>query len=97
MYLAAENAAAPEHSLSQHEALYELGAAGKSVPGPSETPLPNFVQFISDSSNSGSIAERAWMMKMANELAKRYEDEREKGTFGPSREATSSPPPAYAR
>ena len=97
MYLAAEKAPAPEHNLSHHEALYDLGSAEKSPSGPSDAPLPNFLQFISDSNNSGSIAERAWMMKMANELAKRYEDEREKGTFGPPREATSSPPPAYAR
>jgi hypothetical protein len=33
------------------------------------------------------------MMKMAGEIAKRYEEEREKGSFGANREA----PPAYAR
>ena len=64
----------------------------------SQPPLPNFVQFLNESSSSGSIAERAWMLKMASELSKRYEEERSKGSFGlPQREETSSPPPAYAR
>ncbi|ETN39151.1 uncharacterized protein HMPREF1541_05374 [Cyphellophora europaea CBS 101466] len=97
MCLPDDKAAAPEHSLSRHNALYDLAASQKTMSGPSQAQLPNFLQFISDSSNSGSIAERAWMMNMASELAKRYEEERTKGTFGHSREATSSPPPAYAQ
>jgi distribution and morphology protein 34 len=59
----------------------------------SRPPIPNFFQFIHDPANGGSIAEQAWMMKMAGEIAKRYEEEREKGSFGANREA----PPAYAR
>ncbi|KIW35282.1 uncharacterized protein PV07_01986 [Cladophialophora immunda] len=69
-----------------------------SIPGPSRPALPNFLQFVADPSNAGSIAERAWMMKMANEMAQRYEEERLKGSFGPvSREEEANPPPAYAR
>jgi mitochondrial distribution and morphology protein 34 len=96
MYLPEEKPAR-NADLSQHQALHQLGSSEKAANGPSQPPLPNFLQFISDTNNSGSIAERAWMMKMANEMAKRYEEERDKGTFGTAREATSSPPPAYAR
>lgn len=66
-------------------------------------PLPNFLSFITDSSNSQSIAERAWMMKMASEMSRRYEDERKKGSFDiPSTPSGSAfdddpPPPAYAK
>jgi len=70
--------------------------------GPSQPPtLPNFLSFITDSSNSQSIAERAWMMKMAAEVARRYDDERTKGRFGapstPSTNGDDHPPPAYAQ
>ena len=66
--------------------------------GPSRAPLPSFLQFVNDSSNSGSIAERAWMMKMANEMSKRYEEERAKGNFGTASQSEDDrPPPAYAR
>lgn len=84
-------------NISLHEALHSLGTPEKSGADKVLPALPNFLQFINDTNNSGSIAERAWMMKMANEMARRYEEEREKGTFGSSRDATSSPPPAYAR
>ncbi|RMD39626.1 hypothetical protein DV735_g5504, partial [Chaetothyriales sp. CBS 134920] len=66
----------------------------------SETPLPGFLQFISDSSNSGSIAERAWVTKMVAEMSRKYTDERAKGSFGPylqGEEGAEHPPPAYAR
>ena len=59
----------------------------------SRPPIPNFLQFINDPANGGSIAEQAWTMKMAGEIAKRYEEERDKGSFGVNRDA----PPAYAR
>lgn len=59
----------------------------------SRPPIPNFLQFVNDPANGGSIAEQAWMMKMAGEVAKRYGEEREKGSFSVSRDA----PPAYAR
>lgn len=59
----------------------------------SRPPIPNFLQFINDPANGGSIAEQAWMMKMAGEIARRYEEEREKGSFGVNKDA----PPAYAR
>jgi mitochondrial distribution and morphology protein 34 len=77
-----------------------------SEPGSSQhshfPPLPNFLQFVTDSTNASSIAERAWMMKMANEMARRYEEERIKGSFGPSLPTSPGdedavPPPAYAR
>ncbi|KAH0840938.1 Mitochondrial distribution and morphology protein [Fonsecaea pedrosoi] len=68
------------------------------IAGPSRPALPNFLQFVADASNAGSIAERAWMLKMANEMAHRYEEERLKGSFGPvPREEETIPPPAYAR
>ena len=63
--------------------------------GPSTTshtaPLPNFIHFITDPANGGTILEQAWMMKMAGEIARRYQEEREKGTLGGETEA----PPAY--
>jgi distribution and morphology protein 34 len=59
----------------------------------SRPPIPNFLQFINDPANGGSIAEQAWMMKMANEIARRYEEERGKGSFGANKDA----PPAYAQ
>jgi mitochondrial distribution and morphology protein 34 len=73
-----------------------------SEPGPSAPqPLPNFLAFATDPSNAGSIAERAWMAKMASEMARRYEEERLKGSFGPvtprSDDAGEERPPAYAR
>ncbi|KIW90565.1 uncharacterized protein Z519_09212 [Cladophialophora bantiana CBS 173.52] len=69
-----------------------------STPGPSRPALSNFLHFVADQSNAGSIAERAWMMKMATEMAQRYEEERLKGSFGPvAREEEANPPPAYAR
>jgi mitochondrial distribution and morphology protein 34 len=54
-------------------------------------PLPNFLQFITDPANGGTIVEQAWMMKMASEIARRYQEEREKGNPGGDAEA----PPAY--
>ena len=60
----------------------------------SAVPVPNFFQFIADPSNSSSIAEKAWMMKMANEVVAKYEEERLKGGFG--RKVEDAPPPAYA-
>ena len=69
-------------------------------PEPHQPPLPNFLQFVTDSTNASSIAERAWMMKMAGEMARRYEEERTKGSFGvvsSSRSEDVVPPPAYAR
>lgn len=65
--------------------------------------IPNFLSFITEPSNSSSIAERAWMMKMAAEVARRYDDERKKGNFGSLSpdggvgERELPPPPAYAR
>ncbi|RMZ86807.1 hypothetical protein DV736_g5967, partial [Chaetothyriales sp. CBS 134916] len=66
----------------------------------SDTTLPNFLQYISGSSNSGSIAERAWMTKMVAEMGRKYVEERSKGSFGPylhGEEGAENPPPAYAR
>ncbi|KIW15843.1 hypothetical protein PV08_05893 [Exophiala spinifera] len=87
--------AIPAGPSTEKSGLQEAGSGS----GPSLTPLPNFLQFVADPSNAGSIAERAWMMKMAAELARRYEDERLKGSFGPMspREEERLPPPAYAR
>lgn len=87
--------------LSHHEALHDLASpqqpVNKGVEASPQPALPNFLQFINDSSNTTSIAERAWMAKMAAEMSRRYSEERAKGTFGsgPSRSSTGSPPPAY--
>jgi distribution and morphology protein 34 len=90
----------PEHkerAVSQPDVEPRLQVHEK--PGGSRPPLPNFLSFVADPSNAGSIAERAWMMKMANEMAKRYEEERLKGHFGEStpRDEERLPPPAYAQ
>ena len=70
-------------------------SSGSTAPAP----LPNFMQFLNESASTGSIAEQAWMMKMASEMSKRYEEERAKGSFAPwtPQEDDSNPPPAYAR
>lgn len=95
---------------NQHESKESVAPAGKSTAvalekdslpaqaGP-RPPLPNFLQFVTDSTNASSIAERAWMIKMANEMARRYDEERSKGGFEPAspRDEDPSPPPAYAR
>lgn len=65
-------------------------------PSSSAAPLPNFFQFIADPTNSSSIAEKAWMMKMADEVAAKYEEERQKGSFEAARKEEDAPPPAYA-
>lgn len=71
-------------------------------PSSSSAPLPNFFQFIADPTNSSSIAEKAWMMKMANEVAAKYEEERLRGSFGMATvrkekdREEDPPPPAYA-
>ena len=87
----------PTPHTSKKPALPEISIAGPSQP----QTLPNFLSFITDPSNSQSIAERAWMMKMAAEVARRYEDERHKGHFSvpstPSVNGEDHPPPAYAR
>ena len=59
-------------------------------------PLPNFLHFITDPANGGSISERAWMMRMASEISRRYEEERSKGRLGGTRPQDDDlPPPAY--
>lgn len=75
------------------------GVMHQPVAGSSKSPLPAFLHFVADPANGGTIAERAWMMKMANEMARRYDEEREKGSFvAPYREDDDRlPPPAYAR
>lgn len=77
------------------EPMSESSSAGASE---RSAPLPEFLSLITESSQSQTIAERAWMMKMAAEVARRYEDERKKGSFGSSTSPTDDfPPPAYAR
>jgi distribution and morphology protein 34 len=76
------------HSSEKHESDAAMASTSMSRP-----PIPNFLHFINDPANGGSISEQAWMMKMAGEIARRYEEEREKGSFGRSKDA----PPAYAR
>jgi hypothetical protein len=75
-------------------------AAEKAGPSrPTLPSLPSFVQFVADPGNASGIAERAWMAKMATEMARRYEEERLKGSFGSAftRDDERPPPPAYAQ
>lgn len=96
MYLPERSATFPSQSSTVSGA---IGSEKPQIDDPtasasaSRSPIPNFLQFINDPANGGSIAEQAWMMKMAGEIAKRYEEERERGQFGVNRDA----PPAYAR
>ena len=95
MYLPERNA----KSHAQHLGTTTANVPGKSTSGPSSItssrpPLPNFLQFITDPTNGGTIMEQAWMVKMAGEIAKRYEADRRKGSFGPT---DVDAPPAYAR
>jgi mitochondrial distribution and morphology protein 34 len=96
----------PPPPLSNHETLQQFSTPDKtSLPDSHTQSLPNFAHFLTDpatsAANSTSIAERAWMAKMVNEMTRRYEEERAKGTFGTASykdvDSTGSPPPAYAR
>lgn len=58
---------------------------------PSNNALPSFLQFVSDPANGGSIVEQAWMVKMAGEIARRYEEQKNKNDLVANDEA----PPAY--
>ena len=89
----------PAPTVNEPRAGTDEKGALHSQAGPSRPPLPNFLQFVTDSTNASSIAERAWMMKMAAEMSRRYEEERTKGSFGPPspRDEDLNPPPAYAR
>jgi mitochondrial distribution and morphology protein 34 len=79
----------------QNEKVSEAGPSSAFDP----LPLPNFLQFITDPGNGGTIAEQAWMMKMANEISRRYQEEREKGKRAEStagdRGGEADAPPAY--
>lgn len=86
----------PISGLSEDQQLADSSSSSSSAA------LPNFLSFLTDPSNAGSIAERAWMMKMATEVTKRYEDERQRGYFhlpakGKEDEEDRPPPPAYAQ
>ena len=67
----------------------------------SKPPLPNFLQFVMESCHGGSIAQQAWIMKVAGQLAKRYqEEEKEKEKEKKKGRLVSSErdaPPAYAQ
>ncbi|KIW72824.1 hypothetical protein PV04_00994 [Phialophora macrospora] len=101
MYLADQKPPAAPPANDLRPAMDEKVALPSRARGPSSRPvLPNFLQFVTNSTNATSIAEQAWMMKMANEMARRYEEERLKGSFGPASprdEDAIPPPPAYAR
>jgi hypothetical protein len=92
----------PERKPVAHEnfsASPQLAHSQPEASSSSKAPMPNFLQFITDPANGGSIAERAWMMKMASEVSRRYEEERETGNFGNQRGGSGEEiaPPAYAR
>ena len=96
MYLSGRDATASSEinvMLAAHGSEKPESDAAMASTSTSRPPIPNFLQFINDPANGGSIAEQAWMMKMASEIARRYEEEREKGSFGVNKDA----PPAYAQ
>jgi mitochondrial distribution and morphology protein 34 len=100
MYLGQARSSSYRDETSRPSALQRsFTGDGKASNGPSPAPLPNFMQFLNESASTGSIAEQAWIAKMANEMSRRYEDERAKGSFTPYQppEDESNPPPAYAR
>ena len=100
MYLGQAKSAYPQEESSIAPILRRsVTSDEKAFGAPSPTPLPNFVQFLNDSASSRSIAERAWMMKMASEMSRKYDEERAKGSFDPYQPPKDdiSPPPAYAR
>ena len=103
MYLPDQKEQARSHSTTQPSPVVnEQSVMRPSEPSSSRQrppPLPNFLQFVTDSTNAASIAERAWMMKMANEMSRRYEEERGKRSFGMASPGGEdpNPPPAYAR
>ncbi|EXJ64679.1 hypothetical protein A1O7_01017 [Cladophialophora yegresii CBS 114405] len=99
MYLAGQKAPAAPVASDTTTAAGEKTAVPARA-GPSRPGFPNFMQYVTSSTNATSIAEQAWMMKMANEMARRYEEERLKGSFGlasPREEDANPPPPAYAQ
>jgi hypothetical protein len=96
MYLQEQNTLTSSESMTQPSNV----SAEKAGPSrPTLPTLPSFVQFVADPSNASGIAERAWMAKMATEMARRYEEERVKGSFGSAftRDDERAPPPAYAQ
>lgn len=96
MYLPAQK----EHMAPESMAQPPNVSADKAGPSrPTLPTLPSFVQFVADPSNASGITERAWMAKMATEMARRYEEERLKGSFGSPfpRDDERAPPPAYAQ
>jgi distribution and morphology protein 34 len=100
MYLADQKPPAAPPANELQTAVDEKTVLPARSGGPSRPGLPNFMQFVTNSTNATSIAEQAWMMKMANEMARRYEEERLKGSFGPASprdEDPIPPPPAYAQ
>jgi len=99
LYLADDKDATDAPAVVEPHSFREEKSGAPAHTGPSKVMLPSFLQFVTDPSHGGSIAERAWMMKMASEIARRYEEERLKGSFGPSHpeEVERFPPPAYAQ
>ncbi|GAB7356680.1 hypothetical protein MBLNU459_g7393t1 [Dothideomycetes sp. NU459] len=66
----------------------EKSALGRSS---STSRLPSFME-----GSTGGILEQAWMMKMAQEIAKKVQQEKAAGGFWEQSDALDHPPPAYA-
>lgn len=77
----------PRVSSANKEKVDEVGASSVFH----NTPLPDLLHFINDPANGGTIVEQAWLMKMAGEIARRYQEERKRGNRGVDAEL----PPAY--
>ncbi|KAL9112577.1 MAG: hypothetical protein Q9227_003148 [Pyrenula ochraceoflavens] len=54
----------------------DAGPSSAPPTAPLRPPLPNFAQFL-DPNNGSTILEQAWMLKMASEMARRYQEEKE--------------------
>ncbi|KAF2803282.1 uncharacterized protein BDZ99DRAFT_170057 [Mytilinidion resinicola] len=71
-------------SLSLDKIPFQTSVSGSST---SRHPLSPTAYAESSSSGSGGILEQAWMMKMANEIARRVQDEKDKEARGEQRVA----------
>lgn len=69
----------------------ENAEEGRPASASHSAPPANFFRSITDPANGGTLVEQAWMVKMAGEIARRYEEAREQGNFDGDLEA----PPAY--
>lgn len=89
----------PMNEKAENPSIIAPMAGPSSAPptGPLPPQLTGFSPFVDFSnSNNSTILEQAWMMKMASEMARRYQEEKEK-ELGSKLEAGEEAPPAYTK